>query len=260
MGSKIVNMRNDKNNEGNYSAMLGKLIDPFLDKFPPEMPNDDIIHFACDAWNMACLSQNTNDDILDTAFDTVFDSKEIPELFIDTMKKMIKMKKEKFSDYNELINDFDIEEKDGGMFLSVYTISQDDYFDQELDDLLDEEFFDDEFEFDDSDFYPGYIDRAAIFVKPKQPMFEWFDEFYPEEYIKREYEPKVYLISDDNLDIEKWLKKNYDKIFVKELESWNENEKTWPQKRTYKMFKQWFDVDFGSIVYDLEKDPVIKGV
>ena len=256
MKSKIVNMKNDKNNEENYSTMLSKLIEPFVDEFPAEMNYNEIIQFACNAWNMACIGQNVNDEILNI----VFNSEKISEIYNDIMKKMFEIKKEKFSDYNDLINDFDIEEKDGEIFLSVYTMNKDDYFDEEMYDSFDQDLFDEEFGFDESDYYPGYIDRVSLFVKAKQPFLEWRDKVYANEYVYRDYEPTVYLISDDNSDIEKWLKKNYNEIFMRELERWNENEKTWPQKRSFKMFKQWFSIDFGTMVYDLEEEPVIKGV
>lgn len=43
-----------------------------------------------------------------------------------------------------------------------------------------------------------------------------------------------------------------------ELDDWHMNKKEWPQKRNYKMFKEWFQIDFSSMVYDMEKRPVSK--
>ncbi len=256
MKSKIVNMKNDKNNEENYSTMISKLIEPFVDEFPEEMSYNEIIQFACYAWNMACMSRNLPDE--ETT--KMFSSFEVPDEYLILLNKMIEMKKEEFPDYKYLIDDFNIEEKDGEMILSVYTMAEDDYFDKRMFDSLSSYINDDEFGLDESDYYPGYIDRVSLFVKAKQPFLEWRNEVYVNEFVYRDYEPTVYLISDDNSDIEKWLKKNYNEIFMRELDSWNENEKTWPQKRSFKMFKQWFSIDFGTMVYDLEEEPVIKGV
>ncbi len=44
-----------------------------------------------------------------------------------------------------------------------------------------------------------------------------------------------------------------------ELTEYHEIKKEWPQKRSYKMFRQWFQINVSTIVYDLEKRPVIKG-
>jgi hypothetical protein len=71
-------------------------------------------------------------------------------------------------------------------------------------------------------------------------------------------ETNIYLVDDKIDDVEKWLKKKFDKFFMMELDEWFENKKDWPQKRNYKMFKQWFQVDVSTMIYDLEKNPVLK--
>ena len=57
--------------------------------------------------------------------------------------------------------------------------------------------------------------------------------------------------------IEKWLQKNFDSIFQNELNNWHTDEKDWVQKRTYKLFKEWFDIEIHSMILDME-DSVIK--
>ena len=75
-------------------------------------------------------------------------------------------------------------------------------------------------------------------------------------------EHTVYLIEEKGSDAETeaWLKKNFDRVFTKELEAWYADEDAWPKKRTYQMFREWFDVSFQSMVYDLEDFPVDKDV
>lgn len=63
----------------------------------------------------------------------------------------------------------------------------------------------------------------------------------------------IYLINDQIDDLKNWIKKKYDKFFKLELEGWHTNKKEWPQKRDYKMFKQWFRVDVSISIFDLEK-------
>ena len=57
---------------------------------------------------------------------------------------------------------------------------------------------------------------------------------------------------------EAYLKKKFDKYFMMELDGWHTNKKEWPQRRTYKMFKEWFRIDISTAVYDLEKTPISK--
>jgi hypothetical protein len=61
-----------------------------------------------------------------------------------------------------------------------------------------------------------------------------------------------------NDKLKAWVKKKFDKLFTFELEAWNDNKKEWPQKRNYKMFKQWFQVAISTLVYDLENKPISK--
>lgn len=47
----------------------------------------------------------------------------------------------------------------------------------------------------------------------------------------------LYLIRevDSNEAIHKWLKKNFDNIFINELNDWHTDEEVWPDNRTYKI-------------------------
>jgi hypothetical protein len=47
---------------------------------------------------------------------------------------------------------------------------------------------------------------------------------------------------DSNEAIEKWLQRNFDRIFQNELNDWHTDEKDWPQKRTFKIFLEWFGI------------------
>ena len=43
-----------------------------------------------------------------------------------------------------------------------------------------------------------------------------------------------------------------------ELDGWHTNKKEWPQKRTYKMFKEWFRIDISTAVYDIENKTLYR--
>ncbi len=109
-------------------------------------------------------------------------------------------------------------------------------------------------------YYYDSINRNAIVVKPKQALFDWINSIYPESPVEAAQEGTVYLIKerDSNEEIEKWLHKNYDSIFQNELNNWHTDEKDWPQKRTYKHFSEWFNVEIHSMILDLEETAITK--
>lgn len=110
-------------------------------------------------------------------------------------------------------------------------------------------------------FFYDTIDRNAIVVKPKKPFFEWLNSVFAEkEPIIKNDENNIYLIREmDNIEaVLKWIKRNFNKIFINELNDWHTDEEKWPKKRTYKMFTDWFEVEIFSMVLDLEEYPVTK--
>lgn len=110
-------------------------------------------------------------------------------------------------------------------------------------------------------YYYESINRNAILVQPKKPFFDWLNKIFKDEHpITEKEDNNIYLIRemDNNEDIKKWIKKNFDNLFINELNDWYTDESAWPTNRTYKMFSQWFDVEIHSIILDLEEFPVIK--
>jgi hypothetical protein len=110
-------------------------------------------------------------------------------------------------------------------------------------------------------YYYESINRNAILVRPKKPFFDWVNKvFKDEDPVTEKDENNIYLIRemDSNEDIKKWIKKNFDDLFVNELNDWYADESGWPANRTYKMFCEWFDVEIHSMILDLEEFPVTK--
>ena len=64
----------------------------------------------------------------------------------------------------------------------------------------------------------------------------------------------VYLISEGDVDgenaVEKWLRANFGNLFEAELECWYTDPALWPQKRTLRLFHEWFDVEYHSVIMD----------
>lgn len=168
---------------------------------------------------------------------------------LDLLNRMIELKVTKFKEFSNFIVDYEVGERNGKPLLTLVTQEQDVYLRAMAADMEDDH--------SESDFEENYINRSAIILKPLQPFLDWFENLYPNESDDMS-ESMTYLLSVDIEDVEAWLKKKFDKLFMRELEGWHTNEKEWPQKRTYKMFKQWFQVDISTMVFDLEKEPVFK--
>lgn len=119
--------------------------------------------------------------------------------------------------------------------------------------------------------YPD-INRAALIVKLKKPFIDWlvftskeFDgpehEMRPGEVPTEGFDSKhVYLIPayDDTDKYEKFVKKHYIEIFEHELSGWYTDPQMWPQDRTWKVFKEWFDYEIQTMIYDMVTNEPIE--
>jgi len=252
MENKVINMFPDKNNTQNtenYSIIIKNFIKQFNSDFPEDMDIEDVIGFACNAWNIACISEIMPKN----EFDKMISEDAFSEFEKSLTKKMIVWKQQKFASHDKFIEDCTVDEKKDEYVLTIKTQEKEAY----IESLMAEEpgFFPEE-----ADFEETYINRYAIVIKPLQPFFDWISAIYPDSPVNEVNEANVYLVDDDIDDVDKWLKKKFDTFFRMELEDWHTNKKEWPQKRNYKMFKEWFRIDFSSMVYDMEKRPVYKEI
>jgi hypothetical protein len=61
----------------------------------------------------------------------------------------------------------------------------------------------------------------------------------------------------DSIDeVHAFVAKNFDYFFEHWLEGWCTDPKMWPQRRTRRMFKEWFDVRIYSVVEDTVDAPL----
>jgi hypothetical protein len=98
------------------------------------------------------------------------------------------------------------------------------------------------------------LNRGVVMVRPKQPYIDWAVQLDDSGIVPDpDDERTVYLIPEYDDDDEAWeiLEDIYTEIFERELEGWHTEESAWPQDRTFAMFKEWFDVEFHSVVQDL---------
>jgi hypothetical protein len=109
------------------------------------------------------------------------------------------------------------------------------------------------------------INRAAIILRSKAPMLEWINasdpyDDNPQNRIEDFNRDRIVsLISDHEADDDKaltrWIKANYQTLFEAELEGWYTDESLWPQKRTFKLFQEWFVVECHSVFEDMVGTP-----
>jgi hypothetical protein len=250
MKKTVINLFNKPqvivpNQSVKYSQLLEKFIEPFVNDFDNVEFYEDVFEFAISAWNSAnmklILPKEEND--------AVFDALENNNINVALLNRMIDYKISHFKKYTNFIVDYDLKETIEDPILKIITQEQDAYLKSMFE------------QFDQEDtpenFDENYINRSAIIIKPLQPFIDWCCTVYPED-LDDIKETRTYLISEDIEDIDSWLVKKFDKLFTFELESWHKNKKEWPQKRNYKMFKEWFQIDISTMIYDFEMNPILK--
>lgn len=249
MGNKIINLFGDSEYTDNtgkkYSELLQQFITAFSYDFSETEDFEEIIDFAIIAWNFG----NMRVIVPEQEYEEIMLVAAKDDLDVALINKMTAYKAANFSEYSNFILDYEIEKTDNDIVLALTTQEEEIYFAS-----LSEEM---DFDNSENEYEENYINRTAILVKPLQPFLDWCSNLYPEE-IDEMSEINTYLISEDIYDVDTWLKKKFDTIFKYELEAWHSNKKEWPQRRNYKKFKQWFQVDISRMVFDMEKEPVSK--
>ena len=102
------------------------------------------------------------------------------------------------------------------------------------------------------------INRGTIVIVPKKPYYDWSNALTPELLITEEtiQEHNAYLVKESIEDVEEVVKKYYKDIFENELlEMWTD-EADWPNKRTFKLFNEWFSYYVCAVTYDLGKEGI----
>ncbi|HEY6805995.1 MAG TPA: hypothetical protein VI306_20610 [Pyrinomonadaceae bacterium] len=103
------------------------------------------------------------------------------------------------------------------------------------------------------------MNRSLMIVTAKQPFLEWAHAIDPEDNSELDDindEPTAYLVPecetrDQQQTIVDWCAEF---VFDHELWLWCTDEDLWPTGRDAAMFREWFDVDFHSMVNDIVGD------
>lgn len=241
-----------------YSNMLLQLVKPYHNTVPETDELEHLLDLATIAWNIATMKkfvpQAHKMMLKETKNDLGND-----KISISILEKLVKDKEKMFGKHDMFIHDFEIKDTMDGQYYVTVTAKP-------LDSFLADSFLEDDDEDEEGDFTdePGYINRNAFTITPRQPFLEWLkktdgNSLFP---LLKPGDEHIYLIEEkeSTQEIEIWLQKNFDKVFKKELEARFGDEKLWPQKRTYLMFKEWFDISYQSMIYDLENHPVDKDI
>ncbi len=244
MKSKVVDLFGNNNDHKKYSNLLNDLVKPFEQEFPEDYGMEDIYGFGMNAWNFGNMSLILSKE----EFEKIITSNSLIDSEISLLKKMIKIKTTKFNKHHLFIDDFAVEKVDEEIKLTVTTISQDAYLENVMDEMAVHQ----------ADFEAGYIDRYAIVLKRLKPCIKWIYGVVPDNQIIERGEAHIYLVNEEIDDFEKWLQQNFDQFFILELENEDLDKKNWPKNRDYKLFKQWFKVEFSSMIYDTEHYPIDK--
>jgi hypothetical protein len=110
------------------------------------------------------------------------------------------------------------------------------------------------------------VNRGALLLRYKEPAVRWINEADPTPgdapitMADVNEDRTVYLISDTARDspqtLQRWLKKNYAVLFEAELEGWYTVPSLWPQKRTFKLFQEWFEPQCHTVLVDTVGDMI----
>lgn len=114
---------------------------------------------------------------------------------------------------------------------------------------------------------PRYtINRSVIILRHKQPFLDWLMRVDPEPdpgitLADLDQDGDAFLLPDEPVidtaeDAVRWVEKRWRMFFEHALYDWFTDESLWPEKRTLKMFREWFDIDYRSMVWDLAKEPI----
>lgn len=114
------------------------------------------------------------------------------------------------------------------------------------------------------------LNRGLVVIRYKQPYIDWVKTAGDapmeislqqanddgDSFLLPTYESQIDPV-DGTEDAIRWVEKRWRMFFEHILESWILDEAEWPQKRSLKMFREWFDIEYRSIVWDMGTEPLI---
>jgi len=113
--------------------------------------------------------------------------------------------------------------------------------------------------------YPRFtINRGLVVLLPKQPFLDWIQRVDPEplklslEELRRDQDG--FLVSQRKIetleDAQRWVYRRWDALFTHFLHEWYTDQSMWPKNRTLKMFKDWFEIHYHCMIWDMAGEPI----
>lgn len=109
------------------------------------------------------------------------------------------------------------------------------------------------------------INRDALILFPKQPLYDWVNYVSPDYKMKcpkplAHDEGEVYLIPEFDHPDEtiEFLKDYFIEVFEHQLFSWVTDERLWPEALTWELFNSWFHYSIQSMVLDTLDEEIEK--
>jgi hypothetical protein len=109
------------------------------------------------------------------------------------------------------------------------------------------------------------INRSVAIIKPQQPFADWVnsaadagDDQYSIQDFSTDCSVILLPVVDSDEHAEAFIKDIFQDLFELELSSWIVVDEMWPENINYKMFLEWFDVEFHSMVFDSIQDDIEK--
>ena len=107
------------------------------------------------------------------------------------------------------------------------------------------------------------VNRSVIIVHAKEPFLQWLNSLpdpgkFTLDEVNQDHTTFLLPEYEDDSEMKILLECYYKFIFEEKLYDWWRDQDAWPQKRNLKIFKEWFDVDFHCMVFDLVEKPLMK--
>lgn len=246
--SKKEVLKRQENPEGSYSAMLIDLIRPYVATVPDEEDLEDILQIGIVGWNMA-VSKSTGLPGFNEMFQSVINETGFNQKETQIVKEIMKLKQQKYAEYSNFIENYELKETDNGERNVVVTSKA----------IMDFAGLAEDDESDEGQYEPGFLHRNAILLKYKATFLQWAKKTDADTALLLSENNTIYLIEEKDSPEEsaKWLKKNFKKILISELSKITKEERKWPAL-TFNIFSSLFTIEFHNRVMDLEAFPLLK--
>jgi len=248
-----------------WSEMLIELVQPYMTDVPEIEELEEKLELAQISWNMAVMKKR--DEFFYHNYRNNFLAKELDPKMQQLVDNLVKDKEAKFGVHEVMLDDCEIiDDEEGEAMVNVTAKS----YEQFMHDVFvgvkdeDDDYDDDDDDFEDEEIYEeaAYVNRSAIAVIPKKPFYDWVRNLFANDEPPADLDQQktLYLVKtlEKEAQFDEWLQKNFEKLFINELQGWHEDESEWPETKSLELFKEWFDVEFCSMVYDIETAAITK--